>query len=247
MYVAFTSYGKRLLRTGKGLKSLMKPHQTIEATKYIITVYKDDLKYLVANEYLMSLITRDKLRVVIAPENLKNNLKYFYAMQVYNDLPFVTVDDDVTYKPKTLETLYNMHTKYPDCVVGNITVPTHFNKPIINWIFTKNKSINEPSMQLMSEGVGGIIYPPRFFEYVVPWIDVIRDKEPILKNDDLMLHWIKHKNNIKTVDTLNRVSGKEQSITEIDEINPSWHVNYKGNDNLAQKAIDILQSIYRIR
>ena len=99
------------MRTGKNIESLMKPKQTIEATKYIITVHEDDLKYLVANKYLMSLIKEDRLRVVIAPENLKNNLKFFYAMQVYSDLPFVTVDDDVTYKPKTLETLYNSYVK----------------------------------------------------------------------------------------------------------------------------------------
>ena len=215
------------MRTGKNIESLMKPKQTMEATKYIITVHKDDLKYLVANKYLMSLIEKDRLRVVIAPENLKNNLKFFYAMQVYNDLPFVTVDDDVTYKPKTLETLYDSYVKHPDCVSANLTVLTHFEKPIIKWIFVKNKSINEPSSRLLAEGVEGIIYPPRFYKYVVPWIDVIRDREPILKNDDLMMHWIKHQNNIKTIDTLNRKAGREHNVNDVELINPSWHLNYK--------------------
>ena len=56
MYVAFASHGRRLELCGENLKSLMYPKQTMEAERYILTIYKDDVNRLLKNKRLMKYV-----------------------------------------------------------------------------------------------------------------------------------------------------------------------------------------------
>lgn len=43
--------------------------------------------------------------------------KYHYAMQDFPNSIIVTVDDDMIYPNDTIESLWNAHVKYPNCVI----------------------------------------------------------------------------------------------------------------------------------
>ena len=248
IYVGFTSYGKRLLLAHKGISSLMKPNQSEEPELFIITVYKDDLKYFVANETLMKWKEEGRLRLVIAPTNLKNNLKYYYAMQAYSDKPFITVDEDASYSSNFLESLYKAYTEHPEYVCSIRNVRAHFEKPIMQWIWYKQDSDRgeNPSFETISEGIGGVIYPPNFCRYIIEWYPHIMKNTALQKNDDLVLHWIKYKNGIKTYRVKQTSHNDLQYIKYIENAErPSWLDNYKGK-GVAQEAVDILQSIIKI-
>lgn len=127
-------------------------------------------------------------------DNIGSHKKYFYAMQEYPEDIIVTVDDDTFYHPDTLQTLMDTHVRFPHAVVARtaslVLLDSKLNPiPISEWLFDF-QSFTEPSMLLISIGVGGVLYPPHSVS------KKIFDKEFILETctvngqtfgDDLLL------------------------------------------------------------
>lgn len=98
--VSLTSHTKsRLEQLPKFLfNSLLKYNKT--NFKVVLTLYKDDIQYITKD--LQALIDNNLIELIVAEENLKSHLKYFYVMQKYKDLPIITIDDDIVYPVKCL-------------------------------------------------------------------------------------------------------------------------------------------------
>lgn len=185
--VSFTTHGKRL-KDGiftKAIDSILK-----QKTKYkvgiVMTLFKDDLKLL--SQSSRKFIDDNSIDLLVAEENLRPHLKYFYAMQKYRTLPIITVDDDCIYEETLVESLMNEHLRYRNCVlakrVHEITYDdTGEAKPYKKWIY-ECKTPGAPSFDLCATGVGGVLYPPDILKISYDDLDVIYIS---LTNDDLFL------------------------------------------------------------
>ena len=112
--VSFTSYSNRL-RTkavNEMLNSLMK--QSVHPFKIVMTLYKDDVKYI--NKYIQSLIDKNIIELIVVNIDIKSHKKYFYTMQKYRNYPIITVDDDIIYERTTIESLLKSYLLYPNYI-----------------------------------------------------------------------------------------------------------------------------------
>ena len=74
-------------------------NQTFHINEIIFFLHKDDMKYYDLNI--------SDVKIILAEENLKSHLKYFYAMKLFKDYAIITLDDDIGYANDTFESLFN--------------------------------------------------------------------------------------------------------------------------------------------
>ena len=113
-------------------------------------------------------------------DDIGSHKKYFYTMQEFPDDIVVTVDDDMSYHPDMLKTLYESYLRYPTAVSALLTKLILFDdkgilSPPNDWIYDFTQ-LTTPSMQLMAIGVGGVLYPPKLLD------DRVFDKATILRD-----------------------------------------------------------------
>ena len=101
------------------------------------------------------------LEIKFIKENYKSYKKLIYSLEKYPNYIIVTVDDDIFYKSKWLELLYNTHILYPNEIIAHKVHRITFTKNNINsyrqW---KNNTINSSFLNF-AVGYGGILYPPK--------------------------------------------------------------------------------------
>ena len=202
--VALTSYSDRLLYAHIALTTLMKPNQTKEADKYVLTIYKDDIDNLSKNSTLMKLMLENKLEIIIAPEDLKNNNKYYWVMQKYDQDPIILVDDDLIYPDFIINNLYNSYLENPKCASGYCCRMFDTRNLIDSWYnpsFYFKYEIKKPNINLLAEGYAGVIYPPsiNFKQNIERIMPLIRKFYELQKHDDLVLHFILKLSNISMI------------------------------------------------
>lgn len=100
----------------------------------------------------------------------------------------VTCDDDLIYREKWLENLYNEHLKLPNDVIANTTTQIRFNDngEYLSFIEWRKVDENPPKYRLLGIGAWGIFYPPNSLSKQVFDEDLFLRLTP--KADDL---WFK--------------------------------------------------------
>lgn len=133
-------------------------------------------------------------------ENLYSFKKIFYTAQEFPNSIIVTADDDTLYPESWLGGLLDTYAQYPDCVccyrAHRIVFKNHEIAPYREWIGLSPKE-KGPSKALLPVGVGGVLYPPKYFEGVCFDSDVIRKLCPTA--DDLWLKVLGAVKGIRTV------------------------------------------------
>ena len=192
--VAMTTYKPRLQKGGivEHIKSLLMQDTKLRF-KMVVTIHKDDLPYVPA-EMMFMLRSYKNMELIVANENLRPHLKYFYAMLKYRNLPIITVDDDVHYEKDLFQRLYDNYLKYPNCVSARRVHKIRYNYSgaAINynaWIYEYKRDIG-PSYDLFATGVGGVLYPPDILK--ISEKDINEIKNLALTADDI---WLKHREN----------------------------------------------------
>lgn len=196
--VSFTTYKNRL-RTkavNEMINSLME--QTIYPFKIVMTLHKDDVKYI--NKYIQSLIDKKIIELIVVNIDLKPHNKYFYTMKKYRNHPIITVDDDIVYEKTTVESLLNSYLLYPNYISARRVHKMLFDKnnklmPYESWKKEYNKELN-PSFNLFATGVGGVLYPPNILNIND---DLIPEIKKCLNADDIYLKYLEIKKKIKTI------------------------------------------------
>ena len=190
--VALTSFGTRLNDAVRTIFSIIK--QTHRSIHIVLTLYKEDLKYI--PEKLQLLIDNDVIELIVAEENLRCHLKYFYVMLKYRRVPIITVDDDMLYYPNTVEDLLQEYKKY-NCIVSRKCRKMTFDKnkiinPFKKWVW--NAIEDKPSRKLHALGFSGVIYPPNALNLQLSNIEEIKTK--CLRADDIYLNVLEIRNNV---------------------------------------------------
>ncbi|MBR2028418.1 MAG: hypothetical protein IKA10_05480 [Oscillospiraceae bacterium] len=122
-------------------------------------------------------------------DDIRPHKKYFYTMQKYPDDITITVDDDVVYRSDTVETLLKSYKRFPFAVSCLRAHQITFggDGTINGYRLWKRgvKNVHYPNHALLAVGVGGVLYPPRWFD------NALFDKDFIINNcinaDDLWL------------------------------------------------------------
>lgn len=134
-------------------------------------------------------------------DDLKSYKKIFYVAQEYIDSIIITADDDTLYPEDWIENLINTYEEYPNHVVCYrahlMKIEGNSFAPYLQW-GGLSKDFRGPSELLLPVGVGGVLYPPKYFEDAVFDANKIRELCPTA--DDLWLKAIglkKHCNVIK--------------------------------------------------
>ncbi|BBM16967.1 hypothetical protein G15_0608 [Enterococcus avium] len=172
-------------------------NQTILPDKIILCLDKTRKEDIVFSEDLNILI-KNGLEIKWV-EDVGPHTKYLYATQKYHDDIVITVDDDIIYSHRLLETLLRSYEKYPKAVSANIV--TRF--------VVKNGKIQASSQWLqqfkygigdansVAYGVGGVLYPPNILPKEA--FDIKRIIKTSKFQDDLWLKAIELKYEIDVV------------------------------------------------
>jgi len=206
--------------------------------KVVLTLYKDDIPFITSD--LQTLIDNDVIELIIAEENLRSHLKYFYVMKKYKDLPIITIDDDIVYPVKMFDYMLDEHHKYPNFVLCRSCQQFTYSNNTINhtkqWLWNP---VNNISHINHAEGYGGILYPPNCLNITDRLIPEIKDT---IMSDDIYLSILEIRNRVKVYYLPNMrhefvlATKGEESISlhpNIVAINDSYVDKFKDVFNLA--------------
>lgn len=170
--------------------------------KVVLTLYKEDLPNIPPK--LQELIDLDQVELIVAEENLRCHLKYFYAMKKYRDLPIITIDDDSIYPKEMIPDFLKNAKIYPNVIITRSARIIEPNKSYDRW-FECNFGVervwwrghwNEVLENLNPEGYGGIYYPANILEIND---DMIPEIKTIPRADDIFLTVLEQRKKIKSV------------------------------------------------
>ena len=192
--VSVTSFPARIDRIHYSLKSILA--QKMKPDK--IVVYLGD-KEFEGVDLPQSLTELFEYGVEVRfRKDLKPHTKYLYAMQDFPDDVIITVDDDIYYRPRLIEDLYNAYLKHPSCVIctraHKMTVTDGKLDGYNSWDFETN-DVREESHYLFATGVGGVLYPPHLL--CAETFNVENIEKLTLKNDDVWLKFMEIMSGVK--------------------------------------------------
>ena len=199
LIVSITSFKPRIIDNSLlvTLKSIIKQNFN-EKYKICLTIAKTDMQYL-TQEY-KTFFCKNNIEIYEDEIDIKSHKKYFYVMKKYNNIPIITIDDDVIYDNDLLKTLYDVHLKFSNCVISRRCHLMTYNenneiKSYKAWKYGYTKIQNIPSDKLFATGVGGILYPSNCINVN----DIKIDDMLKCENDDMLLKYYEQKNGIKIV------------------------------------------------
>lgn len=157
--VSMASYEKRLSTLHLCLENIFK--QSVKPDKFLL--YLERNHKTIPHQILE--LQKYGLEICFAEKDLKSHNKYFYAMQRYPNDILITLDDDVLYPPNLISKLLKSYNKYPFAVSAGRVHRIRFDSkgfvaPYDLW--DKEADVYDlPSMELLANGVGGVLYPPK--------------------------------------------------------------------------------------
>lgn len=197
--VSLTSFPQRIGVVGDVIKSILS--QSVKPDRVLLWLSEDQFPDREASlpKALTDLVA-DGLEIMWC-DDMRPHKKYFYTMQKYPDDIIITVDDDVEYKPDTVEKLLKSYMRFPFAVSAlrahRITFDENGKlKPYEQWE-RGMKTAHFPSHALIATGVCGVLYPPRCFGDMAFNKEFI--KENCLNADDLWLKIMEIIHNVPVV------------------------------------------------
>lgn len=195
--VSLTSFPARIDKVYLCINSLLR--QSFKADKVILwladTQFPDGTG---VPRNLLDLVGKDfEIRYC---KDLRSYKKVFYTAQEFKEDIIITVDDDTLYPESWLLDLIKTYIKYPNCVccyrAHKMVLNGEVITPYSDWIGLSPDEMG-PDMLLVPIGVGGVLYPPKYFDNVD--FDYEKIKELCPTADDLWLKALGIVNGYKAV------------------------------------------------
>lgn len=246
--VSMASYVERYDTIIPTLKSLLQ--QTQKPDRIIVWLDKEIPENSITEQ--MKFLEKYGVEYRFTDDDLKPHKKYFYAMQQYNDAIIITVDDDLIYSKDMIESLLNMHKKYPNCICARRVHKMKFDKynnilPYKEWKYEYRKE-RTPSFLLCATGGGGTLYPAGILLKETFEIDKI--KKLCMNADDIWLKFMEILADVPTVWVPNAYV-MPYAISESQKVAlNTTNTNGGGNDMYIRKILneypEILMKIEKI-
>lgn len=171
-------------------------------------------------------------------EDLGPAKKLIPTLLLNNDLPIVTIDDDLHYSPSLITKILLEHTRYPSCVVSGRAHKILYDDkgdilPYLQWHGETQAEIG-PSKELFPTGVGMILYPQRSLHCDV--FDTDTYKNSCFYGDDLWFFF-----QARRAGSLIRKVPDRIDLTYIANSQEVglWHENGKRNDIYLQNLLSL--------
>ena len=223
--ISLTSYKFRLKNLNLIIHSIL--NNTMKPSKIILTLFRDDQKYL--TKEVQEMINNKIIELIITDKDLKSHKKYFYAMKEYRDYAIITIDDDIIYTNDLIESLYNSYIENPNCIharrVHKIMTINNKILPYENWLMEYTFELN-PSFDLFATLGGGTLFPPNILNISD---ENIKEIYKCITSDDIYIKYLSRKNNIKIVWVPNKFPMGLGTINDKkNENTPLFKINVQG-------------------
>ena len=222
--ISLTSYPARISYVASVIESIK--CQTVKPDKILLWLAESQFVNKEKDLPAELLAQIDEVAELRWCEDIRPHKKYYYAMQEYPDSILITIDDDIYYDNKLIESLLTSYLKYPYAVSATrahlITFEDGEIAPYKNWK-REIDTVGVPSYALCATGVGGVLYPPHSLSKETFNLEAI--KQTCLNADDL---WLKVMEIISGVPIV--VARKPCKLTYIDGSQET--ALWKQNDSL---------------
>lgn len=139
-------------------------------------------------------------------DDLGPHNKYFWIMRDRPAYPVVTIDDDAILPQGLFKTLWDVHERFPDCVVATRTHKMMLSDeggqckilPYREWDQEQDACVLSPSFDLFPTGLGGVLYPAGIMPPYCFDADAI--KRTCLFGDDIWLKAMELSAGVRVVD-----------------------------------------------
>ena len=122
-------------------------------------------------------------------EDIRSYTKLIPALKQYPNHYIVIADDDIYYKRKWLEKLWNEHLKYPDNVICHVAHKMLFkSKDILPYVLWKKCIKKGEGFKTFGCGVGGVLYHRRYLHNDIARSDLFLNLAP--QADDIWFYFM---------------------------------------------------------
>lgn len=156
--VSLTSFPARIDKAWIAIETIFQ--QTMPPAKVVLVLAEQEFP----NRHLPRMIRQQQqrgLEILWVKRNSRSYIKLLPTRAAYPDARIVTVDDDLFYRPCTLEQLVSVADENPGAIIGQrgwvIAGERARLEPYINWVQADRST---PSGWVFLTGVGGVLYPP---------------------------------------------------------------------------------------
>ena len=173
--VSLTSFPERIGAIWMVIESILR--QKVKPDAIYLWLSKDQFPDLDSLPLKLRKLQPRGLEIRLVEGDLKSHKKYFYALKEFPNDFIITIDDDVFYNSKVLESLLNLNKRHPRAICANevqlIKIRNGVVEDYSNWPLLLG--FREPNILHVAIGVGGILYPPKVFNSEVFNQDVFMD------------------------------------------------------------------------
>lgn len=236
LVVSLTSYGNRLNTVATTIKTIL--NQTVLPSRIILYLDVDSEGRELPDELIK--LTDYGLEVRSGYPNLGCHTKYYFAFKEFHNQRVLTIDDDVVYPPRAIETLIKYSQKYSAAVVAlrvhKIMVRNGLVLPYHQWDQEWAGQNDGLGADLLATGVGGVLYPAREFNFTKDDEDAIRGIARY--NDDLWLRVYETMHKIPVIYAHNHFRSPRTVRGTQDGALSSKNVGEGRNDIIFQSLLD---------
>lgn len=238
--ISLTSWKMRINSVSKTIYSLLQNCPNYHIVLVLsLDEFTNKLKDLPKD--LLLFIENKLIEILWVNGNIKSHKKYFYTAQIYNELPIILADDDLTYIDNYAEKLYMEHLKTKDLIIANrchlIKFQNNTIMPYKKWDY--ETSINRDKKLFFTSGAG-TLFPPHFFDTTKPNLD---DINKCITADDVYLNMLRIKYDFEI---LNINGFKKSYIERIENIKTGLAQFNTQGVNLNDKYIKEFNDIFNL-
>lgn len=200
--VSLTSFPARLDNLWIVIQCLF--HQTCPPDKIVLWLSRKEMESSNGIPKSLQELVGDIFEIRIVETAYRSHTKYFYALQEFSNDIVITVDDDLMYPPKTIETLLDAYRDNSKCIVANIVKTRLYDangslKNYNSWPHCLKPGVSDTHFFL---GAGGVLYPPSALSKEAFKPDVFMEICKLA--DDVWLNAMASVNNSKVFHTVSK-------------------------------------------
>jgi len=197
--VSLTSFPRRISKVWIVIESILR--QSKKPDMIILWLSNEQFKSKESLPFLLQNQQKRGLQIRFVDDNLSSHKKYYYVIKEFPNYNIITIDDDILYRSKMIEDLFNYSKRYPKTVIAQYGLEILWNGdellPYCKWSIIKNETT--PNYNVFFGSGGGTFFPPNSLFKDILYKKLFLSITPTA--DDIWLNAMCRLNKIKIVKT----------------------------------------------